>query len=730
MTAQTSTWQRWTTLWVVTIFLWLAPELTRSKVHGLGMEVETVFSVEPPATMLTYFQEQAKELAARQTAPENLEAWQQRRIELRRQLWQSLGHFPLENRSPPKARLTGRIDHGDHWVEKIVYQSLPGLYVTALAYVPKNPSGRVPAVLCLNGHWTGAKAEPRIQKRCQMLARMGVIAFCQDVIGTGERAAFDGAEPVTYHGFYRGATPRIVDRSLLGYILYECMRAVDYLQSRGDVDPRRILCTGASGGGKQSMFLPALDDRLAGSVPVCYLSSYQAHMGATACVGEIPTGILRYSNQWEILGLHAPRPLLCIAATRDVPVFQPQQAIETLDTTAQRLYRLYEAQDQIKVAVIESGHDYNRPMRKLLYQQVANRLLNNQETLSEEPAKLPAEPAENLQCGLPSNSETMRSLTWRRAQELVGHHQQPANLPEWSRHQTRMLAQLETEVLGSFPDISKDHATRVRTLVWQGYRVEHWKLEPETNVIISAALCFPHGAATNVKKPAILVVDELGKQKAFSRGLVSRLLQAGHIVLAIDTRGTGETAGTVPAIGYGPGTPEYNLSNYALLLGRPLVGMRALDIRCAIDLLVRQEKVDTARITVVGRGRAALAGLLASLYDSRIHSLVAEELLASWVFAEEFNRIGLCYLVPQILTIGDMQHLAACLAPRDLLMLNPVDGRRRLLTEAATREQFSFTENVYQLHADAEKLQRMHVAPEQSVDAMVDWITGLDKSTK
>jgi hypothetical protein len=337
------------------------------------------------------------------------------------------------------------------------------------------------------------------------------------------------------------------------------------------------------------------------------------------------------------------------------------------------------------------------------------------------------EPAENLQCGLPPGSETMRSLTWRRAQELVGRHQQPTNLPDWNRHQARMLARLETDVLGSFPDTSKVHGTRVRTLVWQGYRLEHWSLEPETNVFVSAVLCFPRGAASNKKKPAVLVVDELGKQKAFSRGLVSRLLQAGHVVLAIDTRGTGETAGTVPTIGYGPGTPEYNLSNYALLLGRPLVGMRALDIRCAIDLLARQEEVNTARITVVGRGRAALAGLLAALYDSRIHSLVTEELLASWIFSEEFNHIGLCYLVPQILTIGDMQHLTACLAPRNLLMLNPVDGRRRLLTKAAAREQFPFTEKVYQLHAGAEKLQRKHVAPEQSVDAMVDWVTGLDE---
>src|SRR5207247_5984469 len=91
---------------------------------------------------------------------------------------------------------------------------------------------------------------------------------------------------------------------------------------------------GASGGGKQSMLFPALDDRLAGAVPVCHISSYQAHMGATACVGEVPVGILRYANQWEILGLHARRPLLCIGASRDVPVFMPKEMYATLEQSA------------------------------------------------------------------------------------------------------------------------------------------------------------------------------------------------------------------------------------------------------------------------------------------------------------------------------------------------------------------------------------------------------------
>jgi hypothetical protein len=209
-----------------------------------------------------------------------------------------------------------------------------------------------------------------------------------------------------------------VDRSLLGYVMYECIRALDYLSARADVDPKRIMCTGASGGGKQSMFFAALDDRLAGAVPVCYVSSYQAHMGATACVGEVPVNILRYGNQWEILGLHAPRPLLCIGASRDVPVFLSKEMFATLEQTKQ-IYRLYGAENQVRGAEVDSKQDYNREMREIFYLHVSENLLGKKEEKISEADELPVEKEPALRVGLPDTSETMQSLTFQRAQELV-----------------------------------------------------------------------------------------------------------------------------------------------------------------------------------------------------------------------------------------------------------------------------------------------------------------------
>jgi cephalosporin-C deacetylase-like acetyl esterase len=674
-----------------------------------------VLAAKPADMMLNYFKEQARPLPKNHTAPPSLEQWEKRRVELRRQLWNSMGNFPLENRPPLNARITGTIDHGDHVVEKVLYESMPGLYVTALAYVPKHIEGRAPAVICVNGHWPDAKCQDLIQRRCISLARMGVIAFCQDVIGTGERRAYNGSPPQWYHGFFRGATPWIVDRSLLGYIMFECIRALDYVSTRPDVDPKRIMCTGASGGGKQSMFFAALDDRLAGAVPVCYISSYQAHMGATACVGEVPVGILRYANQWEILGLHAPRPLLCIAASRDTPVFLPREMYVTLERTKQ-IYRLYGAEQQVRRAEVDSGHDYNREMREILYRHVRDHLLGNKDTPISEPDNLPVEKEETLRVGLPANTETMQSLTFRRAKELVAGFQVPESPAQWNNQREHILSPLQNDLFGGFPDGTQCRRKLVRKLNYAGYPAEQWTLEPEPGVLLPAVLVLPGEISGKSKRSAVIVVDEEGKKSAFERGTVEALAANGRVVLAIDYRGTGETAGTVPAIEYGPGTPEYNLSNYGLFIGRPIMSMWTFDVRCATDLLASRPEVDATRISIAGRGRGALAALLAAAFDHRIRSVALEEMLGTWVFNEEFRDVGLAYFIPRILTLADMPQLVACLAPRPALIVNPVDGRRRRFSGDAARDLNRFARSVYEAHQSPNNLLQLEA------DAPATWI--------
>ena len=194
--------------------------------------------------------------------------------------------------------------------------------------------------------------------------------------------------------------------------------------------------------------------------------------------------------------------------------------------------------------------------------------------------------------------------------------------------------------------------------------MEQWVFEPELGIVLPTVVCLPTDAGNGTDLPAVIVIDEAGKQRAFERGLVHQLVMSGHVVLAIDYRGTGETSETVPQIAYGAGTPEYNLSNYGLFLGRPISGMRVHDVRCATDFLEARPEVDAQRISICGYGRGGFVGMMAATFDERIHAVIADEMLESWVFNEEFMDIGLSYLIPRVLTLADMPQLIACVCPR------------------------------------------------------------------
>ncbi len=99
-----------------------------------------------------------------------------------------------------------------------------------------------------------------------------------------------------------------------------------------------------------------------------------------------------------------------------------------------------------------------------------------------------------------------------------------------------------------------------------------------------------------------------------------------------------------------------------------------------------------------------------------------EELLATWVFPEEFNHVGLSYFLPRILTVGDLPHLAAGGAPRPLLLVNGVDGQRRLLEDRAGQVSFAFTETIYSLHGSPERLSRRYVDSATITDLLLAWL--------
>jgi dienelactone hydrolase len=272
------------------------------------------------------------------TAPKTLAEWTPRRDFVRRQLLVSQGLWPLPSKSPLNAVIHGRIDQGDYTIEKVYFESAPGFFVTGNLYRPKNPPGKVPAVIFPHGHWTDARfliqpdkymreeiasgqerfergGRSRFQSMCVQLARMGCIAWQIDALSDSDSIQFSPAVIHKYAkqrpemntlenwGLYSPQAEANL-QSVMGLQTLNSIRSVDFLLTLPEVDPTRLAVTGSSGGGTQTMLLAASDDRLALSYPVVMVST--AMQGGCSCENA---SLLRVgTGNVEIAALFAPKP--------------------------------------------------------------------------------------------------------------------------------------------------------------------------------------------------------------------------------------------------------------------------------------------------------------------------------------------------------------------------------------------------------------------------------------
>ena len=311
---------------------------------------------------LEFIQHQAAARWADAAPPATLDEWRKQKETIRQQLSKAWGGFPAEP-CPLEPRKLGEIQRDGYRIEKIVIQTRPGVWMTANAYVPEKP-GKHPAILAVHGHWKGAKQDPVVQARCIGPVKLGFFVLSVDAFGAGERGI--GKALGEYHGEMTGATLFPIGLPLSGLQVYENMRAVDYLQSRPEVDPAQIGITGASGGGNQSMYAGAWDERFNAVVPVCSVGTYQSYLGGGCCMCEVVPGALQFAEEWGVLGLTAPRGLMVVNATRDAFQFSVAEAKKSL-ARVEPIFQLYDKRSSVRHAIFESAHDYNRDMREAMY---------------------------------------------------------------------------------------------------------------------------------------------------------------------------------------------------------------------------------------------------------------------------------------------------------------------------------------------------------------------------
>ena len=293
------------------------------------------------------------------------EAWEERRQWLQTQVLFAAGLWPAPRRGPLNARVFDMVVKNGYTVEKVVFQSTPGLFVTGNLYRPLNRGGKRPAVACPHGHWEGGRVhhEDRgsVPARCVTLARLGAIAFAWDMVGYNESEIE-----------HRDARLSTRENALWGIGQFQLqtwnsIRALDFLQSLDDVDGERIGVTGASGGGTQTFILSAVDPRVKVAAPVNMVSSIMQG----GCVCENAPALRIDANNMDIAAMFAPKPLLLISASGDWTRNTPQVEFPFIRS----IYDLYDSEDRVANAHFDAPHNYNRQSREAMYRFFAEHLL-------------------------------------------------------------------------------------------------------------------------------------------------------------------------------------------------------------------------------------------------------------------------------------------------------------------------------------------------------------------
>ncbi len=637
---------------------------------AIGASSQSLLAQLPSQEYLSFVKAQAAKLRSADKPPASREEWEARRPELRAKLQQAFGPMP-ETACPLEPKVLGVLQRDGYRVEKIIFQTMPGVWMTASAYVPDKP-GKHPALLAVHGHWRGARLDPVLQKRCIGPAKLGYFVLAVDAFGAGERGLSKNLGE--YHGEMVAATLLPTGLTLAGVQVYENTRAVDYLLTRPEVDGTKIAITGASGGGNQTMYAGAWDNRFGAVVPVCSVGNYQAYLGTACCMCEVVPGALRFTEEGGVLGLTAPRGLMVINVTKDGVQFSIPEAKKSLAFAAD-VYKAYNQPDSVRHTTFDWHHDYSQAMREALYGWLAKHLKGDGDgsPIADPPIK--TEDLETLRCfpgdARPADWTTIPKFAAAEGRRLLAARKIPNDGEAWRAESARLRVALVEKVLGGFPspgDLQVEKAGGVTTF------------RPEPGITLTATR---HGEVKGKNTPLAILLDFDGAEKA-GQSPVAKALQAdGWNVLTLDLRATGALAWPKDKVG---GAPDHNTAQWGLWLGRPLLGQWAYDVRRTLDAV----GILPDRVAVVGQGPAGIVALTAAAVDTRFTHAIALDSLASYVTDAPYKNQRLGLMAPGMLReVGDVAHLAALCLPRRVVVAGGVSGDGTKLTTDELRSTFA-----------------------------------------
>ncbi len=643
--------------------------------------------LEDPRRMLYRYLEGecAQALAARRKAVQALqtpEAVRARQEEIRAKFFAAIGPFP--EKSTLNARTVRTLARDGYRVENVVYESRPNHHVPGNLYVPEG-KGPFPGVLFPLGHYGWPRAAEEYQRACILLAKHGFVVLTYDPPGQGERHQLvtagrgPDAHGTTEHTLIDcGAL--LTGGSAAMVWIWDAMRGLDYLVSRPEVDPKRLGCTGNSGGGTTTAYLMAADERVGCAVPNCFITSFEKlYSGPGPQDGEanIPGQVAMGFNHADFALLRAPKPTQLSCPNRDY--YDIAGAWDTF-RESKRLYGVLGHAERMDLFEWDDKHSISRPGREAMLRWMRRWLMNVDDAVVE--TDFPVAKEEDLhvtQSGhviLDFKGRTLYDFTADRVKELSA--------------KRRTLAK-------------EDLLREIRRLIALG-GVEAARMRPgapaayQTDPGIQIPVVSLNGSP---EKPKLLFVS--GEGNAKSSAAIEKWAQAGFAVTAIDLRGMGDTEPVAPHRGLSRNfIADWKEAYLSFALSRPLLGQRVRDllaVRAAID-------PEGRGVHLVGVGAAAPVALHAAALDPRFTNVTLEGMVTSWtsVALTPLAKNQLTNVVRGALEVYDLPDVAGAIAPRPLSIRRSTDPTGNPVNQQAVDAGYAATRAAYDAQNAAERL--------------------------
>jgi dienelactone hydrolase len=604
--------------------------------------------------------------------------------DVREKIQQSFGVWP--DKTPLKPRITGVIERDAYKIEKVIFESRPNFLVTANLYIPKGRAFPLPGVVGTCGHSSNGKASEPYQSFAQGLARLGYVVLLYDPIGQGERLQYPNEDLKSKIGvgvrehLYAGNQQFLVGEFVGSWRAWDGMRALDYLLSREEVDPKHVGVTGNSGGGTMTTWLCGVERRWTMAAPSCFVITFRRNLEheLPADTEQCPPRALALGlDHSDFLAAMAPKPLIILAQEKDY--FDARGAEETHQRLT-HLYGLLGAEDNIGLFMGPYYHGYSQESREAMYRWF-NRATNISQAKSE--PDLVIEKDETLYCAprgqvCELDSAPVYSFTKAASEALAKKRPRNIPAPALKRHIVRLLgfrgpASLRAKEPPEYRILRNWRSRGFPKPRWTTYLVE---TEPGINAVVYR-LCDERLISRPPKgqKRAILYISHQSSDAELrTEPLIKELLEAepDAAFYTCDVRGIGESQPNTCnqdsyLNAYGC---DYFYAIHSIMLGRPYVGQRTRDV---LRLLQWLKSHGHDEVHLVAKGWGTIPAAFAAVLSDQVKQVTLKNALTSYsdIAESETYSWPLSALVPNILKSFDLPDCYKMLKSKNLNQIDP-----------------------------------------------------------